>query len=166
MGRFLPGGELSSQRKRPLPLGVILPDSCQAFRPLFSKTPHVAEDGIGRVRRRLPAAGISSRECFAGKFGWPDGEILGTITLLMKKHFDAWSMIVIVLTLILFAVALVKKGFTHDLLLEAGVFLVSAKLVLMSYKLSVTMVNLQQRMNEILDAMRQREKTVDDNARS
>jgi hypothetical protein len=75
-------------------------------------------------------------------------------------------LIVIGLTLILFAVALVEKGFTHDLLLEAGVFLISAKLVLMSYKLSVTMVNLQQRMNEILDAMRQREKTVDDNARS
>jgi hypothetical protein len=160
MGRFLPGGELSSQRKRPLPLGVILPDSCQAFRPLFSKTPHVAEDGIGRVRRRLPAAGISSRECFAGKFGWPDGEILGTITLLMKKHFDPWSLIVIILTLVLFAVALMKKGFTHDLLLEAGVFLVSAKLVLMSYKLSVTMVNLQQQVEEILDALRKQDKPV------
>jgi hypothetical protein len=94
------------------------------------------------------------------KFGWPDGEILETITLLMKKHFDPWSLIVIILTLVLFAVALMKKGFTHDLLLEAGVFLVSAKLVLMSYKLSVTMVNLQQQVEEILDALRKRDKPV------
>ena len=110
-----------------------------------------------------PGGNLAGRE---PKFGWPGGEILATITLFMRKHFDPWSLIVIVLTLILFAVALVEKGFTHDLLLEAGVFLISAKLVLMSYKLSVTMVNLQQRVDEILDAMREREKTVDNNARS
>jgi hypothetical protein len=109
---------------------------------------------------RLPAAGFRRGPALRAKFGWPDGEILGTITLLMKKHFDPWSLIVIVLTLVLFAVALVKKGFTHDLLLEAGVFLVSAKLVLMSYKLSVTMVNLQQQVEEILDALRKRDKPV------
>jgi hypothetical protein len=41
------------------------------------------------------------------------------------------------ITLALFVVALFEKGFTHDLLLEAAVFLVSAKLVLLSYKASV-----------------------------
>ena len=41
------------------------------------------------------------------------------------------------ITLALFVVALFEKGLTHDLLLEAAVFLVSAKLVLLSYKASV-----------------------------
>ena len=82
----------------------------------------------------------------------------------MKKHFDPWSLVVIILTLILFAVALVEKGFAHDLLLEAGVFLVSAKLVLMSYKLSVTSINLQQRVDEILELLRRRAKSGAQNA--
>jgi hypothetical protein len=80
------------------------------------------------------------------------------MTPTMKKHFDLWSIAVIVLTLILFAVALVEKGFTHDLLLEAGVFLVSAKLVLMSYKNSVATITLQRRVDEVLEAIRRLEK--------
>ena len=78
----------------------------------------------------------------------------------MKKHFDTWSLSVIVLTLILFAVALIEKGFTHDLLLEAGVFLVSAKLVLMSYKHSLATITLEQRVEEILQLLRERDKAV------
>ncbi len=56
----------------------------------------------------------------------------------MKEHFDLGSLIVIVITFVLFFLALFSKGFTHDLLLEAGVFLVSIKLILMAYKNSVT----------------------------
>lgn len=55
----------------------------------------------------------------------------------MRKHLDVSTQITLVITLILFVVALFEKGFTHDLLLEAAVFLVSAKLVLLSYKASV-----------------------------
>ena len=55
----------------------------------------------------------------------------------MKKHFDSGSIVVIVITFILFVLALFTKGFTHDLLLEAGVFLVSVKLILMAYNNSV-----------------------------
>ena len=47
---------------------------------------------------------------------------------------DPWSSAVIILTLVLFLLALFLKGFTHDLLLEAGVFLVSVKLILMAHK--------------------------------
>ena len=47
---------------------------------------------------------------------------------------DFGTLATIVLTLVLFIAALFVKGLTHDLLLEAGVFLVSVKLVLMSYK--------------------------------
>lgn len=57
----------------------------------------------------------------------------------MKTHVlvDFGAIATIVLTLVLFIAALFIKGFTHDVLLEAGVFLVSVKLVLMSYKSAV-----------------------------
>jgi hypothetical protein len=55
----------------------------------------------------------------------------------MNKHLDRNTQITLAVTLVLFVVALFEKGFTHDLLLEAAVFLVSAKLVLLSYKSSV-----------------------------
>ena len=57
----------------------------------------------------------------------------------MKPHalVDFGTLATVALTLVLFVAALFVKGFTHDLLLEAGVFLVSVKLVLMSYKSSV-----------------------------
>lgn len=55
----------------------------------------------------------------------------------MNKHFDASSIVVIAITFVLFTIALFTKGFTHDLLLEAGVFLVSVKLILMGYRNSV-----------------------------
>lgn len=67
----------------------------------------------------------------------------------MRKHFDFWSMAVIALTLILFIAALVIKGLTHDLLLEAGVFLVSVKLILMSHKNSVLAIETEHRLEEI-----------------
>jgi hypothetical protein len=72
----------------------------------------------------------------------------------MRKHFDFWSMVVIALTLILFGVALVIKGFTHDLLLEAGVFLVSVKLILMSHKNSVLAVETEHQLEEIQALLR------------
>lgn len=55
----------------------------------------------------------------------------------MREHFDRTSLIVIVVTFVLFTLALFTKGFTHDLLLEVGVFLVSVKLIIMAYKNSV-----------------------------
>lgn len=55
----------------------------------------------------------------------------------MNKHFDAGSLITILITFVLFVLALFTKGFTHDLLLEAGVFLVSVKLIIMAYKNSI-----------------------------
>jgi hypothetical protein len=59
----------------------------------------------------------------------------------MKTHalLDFGTLATIVLTLVLFAAALAVEGFTHDVLLEAGVFLVSVKLVLTSYKSGMTM---------------------------
>ncbi len=65
------------------------------------------------------------------------------------KHFDTGSLLVIVVTFVLFATALFFTGFTHDLLLEAGVFLVSVKLIIMAYKSSVSSLRIQQELEEI-----------------
>lgn len=75
----------------------------------------------------------------------------------MRKHFDFWSIVVIVLTLVLFAVALLIKGLTHDLLLEAGVFLVSVKLILMSHKNSVLAIQTEKRLDQIYELLRRQD---------
>ncbi|HEY6307632.1 MAG TPA: hypothetical protein VI488_14360 [Candidatus Angelobacter sp.] len=70
------------------------------------------------------------------------------------KYLDPWSAMVISLTLILFTVALFLHGMTHDLLLEAGVLLVSAKLVIMSHKNSILGEQLHQSLDEIKRMLR------------
>ena len=76
----------------------------------------------------------------------------------MKKHFDLGSLIVIVITFALFVLALLTKGFTHDLLLEAGVFLVSIKLILMAYKSSVTSKELLRELKAIKKKLKSEDK--------
>ena len=65
------------------------------------------------------------------------------------KHFDVGSIIVIAITFILFFMALFTTGFTHDLLLEAGVFLVSVKLISMAYNTSVRSESIHRELKEI-----------------
>ncbi len=70
------------------------------------------------------------------------------------KNIGFTSMVVIIVTLILFLLALFTKGFTHDLLLEAGVFLVSVKLVIMGYKNNIEsnkILNEIQKIKELLE---------------
>lgn len=54
------------------------------------------------------------------------------------EHLDPASWLVLLITLVLFATALFVKGLGHDLLLEAGVFLVSVKLIMMMHRSGVT----------------------------
>jgi hypothetical protein len=75
----------------------------------------------------------------------------------MYDHFDAGSLIVIVITFIFFAIALFTKGFTHDLLLEAGVFLVSVKLILMAYRNNANSRILSKELAEIKQYLRRKE---------
>ena len=67
----------------------------------------------------------------------------------MKQHFDWGSLVIILVTFLLFTVALFVKGLTKDLLLEAGVLLVSVKLILMAYKNSVVSKTLLAELEEI-----------------
>lgn len=67
----------------------------------------------------------------------------------MTKYFDRGTIIVIIITFLLFTVALFVKGFTHNLLLEAGVFLVSIKLIIMAYRNSINYSDIKKDLIDI-----------------
>lgn len=71
----------------------------------------------------------------------------------MARHLDAASTLTITATLLLFGIALFTKGLTHDLLLEAGVFLVSVKLILAGYKSDQAAAALKARLTRIEGAL-------------
>lgn len=66
-----------------------------------------------------------------------------------SKFPDPWSIVVIVLTVGIFILASFLKGFTHELLLEAGVFLVSVKLIIMGSKNTKADNRVEQQLNRI-----------------
>ncbi len=72
----------------------------------------------------------------------------------LRKQADPGSVVVIVVTFVLFVVAVFTKGVTHDVFLEAGVFLVSVKLIIMSYKNGVAADRLEARLAEIQSLLR------------
>ena len=72
----------------------------------------------------------------------------------MRKRFDFWSIVVVLLTLVLFIASLFQKGMTHDILLESGVFLVSVKLILMSHKSRTMAGEIEDRLDEIKSMLR------------
>jgi hypothetical protein len=72
---------------------------------------------------------------------------------IMNTRLDRTSWAVIVITLVLFVTAVFVKGLGHDLLLEAGVFLVSVKLILMSYKNSAAAERLSRRLDALHGAL-------------
>jgi len=67
----------------------------------------------------------------------------------MTKYFDIGTISVIIVTGLLFIVALFVKGFTHGLLLEAGVLMVSIKLIMMAYRNSLNNEELKKELHEI-----------------
>jgi hypothetical protein len=69
------------------------------------------------------------------------------------KSSDPWSVVVIVLTVGLFLTALFVKGFTHALFLEAGVLLVSIKLILMAQRIAKTEENLERHLLRIEESL-------------
>ncbi|MBN2107737.1 MAG: hypothetical protein JW832_09940 [Deltaproteobacteria bacterium] len=72
-----------------------------------------------------------------------------------NKFIDMGSVLVMAITFILFTAALFTKGFTHDLFLEAGVFLVSVKLMIMVYRNGRASREIDQRL-DALTALLQR----------
>jgi len=72
----------------------------------------------------------------------------------MRKYLSKTDLVVIVITFLLFTVALFTKGLSHDILLEAGVLLVSIKIILMNYKNSVSNKLIISKLDEIKEIMK------------
>jgi hypothetical protein len=70
-----------------------------------------------------------------------------------NRLFDLGTIVIISITLLLFVLALFEKGFTHDMLLEAGVFLVSVKLIMMSYTNSLATRDMRDQLDAIQQAL-------------
>jgi hypothetical protein len=72
----------------------------------------------------------------------------------MKKYLSITDLIVIAITIVLFVIALFVKGLTHEILLEAGVMLVSVKIILMNYKNAVSGERILKELKEIKEEIR------------
>jgi len=70
-----------------------------------------------------------------------------------KRFVDLGSSMTIVTTLLLFVAAVFSRGFTHELMLETAVFLVSIKLILMSAKSALATSSLEGSLQEIRSAV-------------
>lgn len=77
----------------------------------------------------------------------------------MNEHFDTGSWAIIVITFVLFAVSLVVKGLTRELLLELAVFLVSVKLIVMAYKNSKTSKEVMEELREIKELLEEQNRS-------
>jgi len=70
------------------------------------------------------------------------------------------SLVVITVTLVLFLTALFTRGFTHDLLLEAAVFLVSVKLIILTYRNSRGVESIERKLDLLLSGEERLEKAL------
>jgi hypothetical protein len=66
---------------------------------------------------------------------------------------DLGNILVIALTFSLFIASLFLTGFTHDLLLESGVLLISIKLIIMNYKNSLANKEVIKKIDEIKEIL-------------
>lgn len=71
----------------------------------------------------------------------------------MRKSMTLTDKIVILITLILFVVALFVKGLTKEILLEAGVLLVSIKLLLMNQKNAQANERTSEKLDQIIQQL-------------
>jgi hypothetical protein len=73
----------------------------------------------------------------------------------MERKFDLGNTLIIAITFILFAIALVTTGFTKDLLLESGVLLVSIKIIRMSSANRNSNEEIIKKLNEINEKLQE-----------
>lgn len=78
----------------------------------------------------------------------------------MKKHHTNTDLLVIGITVTLFIVALFVKGFTKELLIEAGVLLVSIKLIMMNHKASISRKKIMEELSSIRESIKNMEDTA------
>lgn len=68
------------------------------------------------------------------------------------------DLLVIVVTFLLFTIALFTQGLTHDILIEAGVLLVSIKIIMMNYKNIVANKVILKELDEIKQTLTEKMK--------
>ena len=73
----------------------------------------------------------------------------------MERKFDLGNTIIIVITFLLFTIALFSTGFTKDLLLESGVLLVSIKIIRMSSANRNSNKEIIKKLNEINEKLQE-----------
>lgn len=78
----------------------------------------------------------------------------------LRRNLGLGSLSVIAITLVLFLSALFVKGFTHDLLLEAAVFLVSVKLIILTYRISQSVESIEKKLDLVLSGEEHLEKAL------
>lgn len=71
----------------------------------------------------------------------------------IQEHFDMGALLVILITFFLFLAALFTQGAIHDLFLEAGVFLVAVKLIMMAHRESVVSKSIRRKLDRIEEAL-------------
>lgn len=71
----------------------------------------------------------------------------------MRKYLDLPSIVVAAVTLVLFVAALFVKGITHDLFLEAGVFLISVKILMVMHATRTAAERAERKMDAVLAAV-------------
>ena len=69
------------------------------------------------------------------------------------RTLDIGSSLVIITTFVLFAVSLLLKGLTHEILLETGVFLVSVKIIILSHEGNMMKKSMEAKLNDIHEAV-------------
>ena len=69
--------------------------------------------------------------------------------LKLRERLDMGSLVIIFITFTLFVVSLFQKGLSHEILIDTGIFLVSVKLIVMSFKNNLYMKDLNQQLEEI-----------------
>lgn len=72
----------------------------------------------------------------------------------MKKN-ELGTTVVIILTFVFFTIALFVTGFTKDLLLEAAVFLVSVKIILMNSENRSSNKEIIKKLDEINEKLKE-----------
>ena len=69
--------------------------------------------------------------------------------LKLRERLDMGSMVIIFITFTLFVVSLFQKGLSHEILLDTGIFLVSVKLIIMSFRNNLYIKDLNRQLEEI-----------------
>lgn len=74
----------------------------------------------------------------------------------ITRKLDTGTALVIAVTVVLFGVAIVVKGVGKDLLLEAGVLMVSIKLIMMSFKNAAESQAMREDLDQIVTLLENR----------